>query len=69
MLTRRKSRLYNSYYKKEEAKTRRESGRSPQEPVKRYCWRKRTVVRFKDGKCMLEGCLSRLGEGCLQVMV
>lgn len=57
------------YYMAENAKSRREAGRSPVKPVKKYCWVKRTTVRFMDGRCMLEGCPDRLTEGCLQVIV
>ncbi len=56
------------YYQGEEAKSKRESGRTPVKPVKKYCWKMETTVRFFDGKCMLEGCLHRKAEGCLQVM-
>ena len=59
---------FSSYYKGEDAKSKREAGRTPDKPVKKYCWKMETVVRFMDGKCMLEGCIDRKTEGCLQVM-
>lgn len=57
------------YYRTEEARSRRESGRTPVKPIKKYCWVKRTTVRFMDGRCMLEGCPDIRTEGCLQVIV
>jgi len=59
---------FNKYYKTEDARSKREAGRTPFKPVKKYCWKRETTVRFMDGKCMLEGCTDRKTEGCLQVM-
>ncbi len=57
------------YYRAENERSKREAGRSPVKPVKKYCWVKRTTVRFMDGRCMLEACPDRHTEGCLQVMM
>jgi len=38
-------------------------------PVKRYCWKMETTIRFREGVCMMEGCPYRNSTGCLQKMI
>ena len=57
---------YKDYYKGQEEKVRRDTGRTEQKSIKRWCWKITAHVRFLSGRCMMEGCPDRHTAECIE---